>query len=227
MRFFVPVVALLGLAACAGGASGAAGQGVDPATAALDPAAQACGAHATLDECLADVADRCYWGPNYAWPVAVDGDPCRPLEGMCQSELSPPFRPSCTVDPANEAACSAEATWSACVADTDHRCFWTPQMGIPCSPDGSWCPPPPHCDTAADCAPHCASSGPTISTPVYADCGCLTPPGGVCTEPAGAVSVPSCVARPACAAADVCSCLTGLGACTPGELPNVCVCTGV
>lgn len=232
LRLLATTFVAVALAACRAGSDAV---GIDPSETvattvapAPDPAGQACKTHGTIDECLADREFRCYWGPNYAWPVAVDGDPCQPPDGMCQSELSLPFSPECTVDAANDATCRGYTTSGTCLADTAHRCWWTPQMGMPCSLDGTWCPPPPHCGTTADCAPHCWSSGPTISMPLYADCGCLTPPGGVCIDAAGDPPVPSgCVERPACDGTDICACLTGLGTCVAGELPNVCVCDGI
>lgn len=237
MRSLATTVVAVALVACRAGSDAVGTDPSETVNATVTPAAvtpmpdsagQACGTHGTIDECLADREFRCYWGPNYGWPVAVDGDPCQPPDGMCQSELSPRFSPECTVDAANDAACRSYATSDTCVADTAHRCWWTPQMGMPCSVDGTWCPPPPHCETTADCAPRCWSSGPTISMPVYADCGCLTPPGGVCIDAAGDPPVPSgCVERPACDGTDVCACLTGLGTCVAGELPNVCVCDGI
>ncbi len=220
---------MLGLAACSGAGSHSttnASTGSPQSWWPTDPDGVACVQHPSIDECLADRAHECYWGPNYAWPVVEAGALCEPEEGICKSHLSPAPTSACTVDPANDAACRAHDAWDACLADADHRCWWTPAIGAPCTPDG-WCPPPPHCETAADCPPACSSSGPTIDVPIRADCGCLTPPGGVCIAPAADQPATGCVARPACDSADICSCLTGLGTCTPGQLDNVCICDAV
>jgi hypothetical protein len=236
----VAAVAMSGLEACGSGALSPANDAGGTVSAPADTvtigaqssssidagtAALACAQHAALDPCLADVANECFWGPNYGWPVLVDGDPCEPPEGTCQSWLAPSRPPACTVDPTDDAACRADATMDVCLADTQHRCWWTPLMGIPCSLDGSWCPPPPHCETSPTCPPRCTSTGPTISVPVRYDCGCLTPPGGVCIFAPGDPPVSNgCAERPACDVADICSCLTGLGTCTPGQTPNTCIC---
>ncbi len=241
IRLVVAAFAIFGLAACRGGpvpstnnTVGTDSTGTDDTTGgtqssqSTDTAGQACAQHTTVDECLADREYKCYWGPNYSWPVLEDGAPCEPLEGMCQSQLSPSPSVECTVDPTDDAACRAHESIGVCAADSEHRCWWTPAMGVPCSPDGSWCPPPPHCGTMANCPPRCTSSGPTISVPDHADCGCLNPPGGVCIDAPGDPPVPSgCVERPTCDSADICSCLTGMGTCTPGELDNVCICDGL
>jgi hypothetical protein len=209
------------LAACQGG--GASSRDKPGGGPLMDPAGEACAAHAAIDGCLADRANQCYWGPNYGWPVLVDGEPCQPPEGICRSALSPPAI-ACTVDAADDAACRAHVAGDACLADAEHRCRWTPSMGRPCM-QGEVCEPSQQCQTAPTCPPHCASAGPTVSVSGYADCGCMTPPGGVCIAPPGGTAT-GCAERPACGGADVCACLTGLGTCTPGELPNVCVCDG-
>jgi hypothetical protein len=226
LRCVLTAAAMLGVAACrVGSEPSRRSLGIDPS----DPAAQACLAHPTVDACLADQPNRCFWGPNWRYPVQVDQEPCQPVDGICQSALSPPAPElQCTTDPTNDAACAAYDARDACAADLAHRCWWSDMVPMmPCSSDGTGCGPWRQCFTRADCPPRCGSSGPTISVGVYGGCGCLTPPGGVCIAPSSEPTAwTGCAERPACDAADVCACLTGLGTCVAGEAPNVCVCTG-
>jgi hypothetical protein len=217
------VCALCVVAGCRGGA-GPASLSTDTTADATPPSTTntahvgPCTRYTTVDACLADVENACFWGPNYASPA---GAPCEPAEGVCQSAYAPTYP---VLDPTDDAACRLHTITEECLADTEHHCMMPPASLAPCTLDGG-CPPPPECQTTP--LPTCTSTLPIIGPALIGpSCGCATPVGGVCIETPNGTSS-GCVERPPCDDTDICACLTGLGTCTPGRMPNLCVCDAV